>query len=105
MKADAKKEFWLQFTGAMIRKLLFSLGTLLQGYGYISHDQAQGFSSGQVALHLSGLAFMAAPVVWQYAKTRFNIKFSEAARKADPGTPHSLIKAGVLRDEKHVTSF
>ncbi len=105
MEDNLSKEFWQQFLAALFRKGLFAVGSLLEGYGYISHSQSTGFSSAEVALYLAGFALQLTPVLWQAAKTKFNISFVRAAYSADSKvTPLSVVKNDVLNTESKVTS-
>lgn len=101
-----KRDFWLQILGGIIRKGLFSIGVLLETHGYINHDQSVGFSSFEVATYLAGLVFLVAPVIWQYAKIRFNIKFITAAYQANSNeTPLSVVKNDVITNNNRVSSI
>ena len=89
------KEYWVQFIASFVRKALFSIGALLEGYGVFTHDQVEGITATAVVLFLTGLIVQGISVFWQHAKINFNLlSLVKALKKEAPvDTPKEVAKA------------
>ena len=104
LKSQIDNEFWKQFAGAIVRKLLVLIGGLLVSHEFISKDQSQTFSSGDVANYVVGAIFLIFPIVWQWAKTKYNINVIAVAKAADPRTSFTEVKKETLDGHKVISS-
>lgn len=85
-----KGEFWAQLIFAWVRMGLVAFATLLEGYGVVTHSQAEGISNVAVAAFLSGLLIQLSVAVWQYAKTNGAVQvLDQAIRTNLPGLPQT----------------
>lgn len=99
MASNITTEFWKNFLASVIRYVLFAVGGWMQTKGIISHDQAEGFSSLEVAATVGGMILMGLPVWWVWMKTNFTLLFQRALHRADNGTPVEEIKTEVLKEK------
>ncbi len=99
-----KTEIYKQFMFQLVRYVFVATGSWLVKKGVIDSEVASGVSSNDAILGIVGLFTLAVPVVWGWAKARFNVKFARAAHQADSGTPLSAVKAEVLANENKVIS-
>ena len=101
---NTNTEFWKQFAASMFRKLLTTVGALLAAHGWISSEQADGLSSLAIVEYLVSALFFVAPVIWAWAKVKFNVEVVRDARRADAATPISVIKTETLSKHSLISS-
>jgi hypothetical protein len=101
---NAQREFWLQFAGAIVRKLLVIAGTALAGHGWISSEQADGLTTATIVEFVLSLLLLFGSTVWTWAKVKFNIGVVRQARDSPADTPIGVITAETLSKEKLITS-
>ena len=99
-----KNEFWKQFLASLVRYVLFAIGGWMESHGIISHNQAEGFSSLEVAATLGGAILLGLPVWWAWAKANFNLLFQRALHRAEPSQTIASVKAEVLSENKNTVS-
>ena len=97
-----KKETLKRMITGIIRQILFAVGALLATHLGLTSEQTAEFTSLEVAGFLASLVLMAAPILLQWAKIRFDIRLTHAAHQSDPDVPLSVIKSEVLNNESKV---
>ncbi len=97
-------DFWKQFAASMVRKLLVITGAYLVQHGWISGEQSNGLTSIEIVQYVVGAIFLALPVAWGYAKTKFNVLALREAIKAPQNTTVAEVQADTLSKHTIISS-
>jgi hypothetical protein len=96
-------EIWKQFLGNLIRFACIYVFGVLTARNIISNELAQQLSESAVYFIVSFL-FLIAPLVWQWAKVRWNFHFADELFQADPSkTSKRELKKKVIKNNKFVS--
>ena len=93
-----------QVIAAIVRGLLWSLGSFLVTKGYIDQGLADAFV-GQLTGIVVGLLIIAATIFWKYLNAKFNIlALIKAVQTDPPADDPAEIKAAVKQAQAEATA-
>lgn len=101
---NAEKEFWLQFAGSIVRKLLAMAGAFLVTHGWITTDQSDTLTTQAIVEFAVSFLLIFGASLWSWAKVKFNIGVVREARAAAPETPISEITKETLDKQNFISS-
>ncbi len=98
-------ELWKQLLGNLIRFALVWLFGVLSAKNIIDDDTAHKLTDSGTFYVISFIV-LAFPVVWQWAKVRYNIRFADALFNADSETTSKReVMKKVIGENKFVSSI